>query len=71
MLIKASGTCEKCGRPFTESDKRAVEQSINLSCINKNCGTKVRYCKDCKKGNCPNCGGKLLDLFELNPNLIF
>jgi hypothetical protein len=71
MLIKATGNCEKCRRHFNDTGELIMEQSVNLTCANNKCGTKVRYCRDCKELGCPICGGRLLDQFELNPGLMF
>lgn len=71
MLLVASGECEKYGKSFRENYKAITEQEITLECANKDCKTTIRYCRECKKTGCPNCGGRLLDQFEKHPGMMF
>lgn len=53
MLIRSSGSCDKCGSknlPFTQ-------QEASVTC--KKCGEKFNICHNCKPKGCLKCGGKL------------
>ena len=59
MLIQASAKkCESCGREY----KRFTEQEMSRYC--ERCGKEVYYCDRCVSKGCPNCGGKLVDVWE-------
>ena len=65
MLIIEKGNCSKCNSAFGSMD---TVQSTNVEC--SNCRKKIKVCQNCKKKGC-GCGGKLLDAWDKNPNIMF
>lgn len=65
MLIKAKGRCQNCNTEFGPHD---VMQSVNVKC--DNCGLSFKFCKSCKEKGC-NCGGKLEDVWDKNPDIMY
>jgi|LakMenE18May11ns_1017448.scaffolds.fasta_scaffold9895208_2 hypothetical protein len=64
FLIKQNGKCTKCDTDFGPVD---TAQSTNVSCAK--CRKSVIVCRKCKENGC-QCGGKLLDAWDLMPNHI-
>ena len=60
MLVWPSGSkkCERCGKEY----KRMTEQEMSSHCVK--CGKEVYYCDECIKKGCPDCGGKLVDVWK-------
>ena len=59
MLIQARDRkCEKCGKNYN----RFTEQEMSRHCVK--CGKEVYYCDDCVKYCCPDCGGKLVNVWD-------
>lgn len=65
MLIAAKGNCSKCGSAFGPLD---TLQSTNVKC--SKCKVKIVVCKSCKNTGC-KCGGRLLDPWDKDPNIMF
>lgn len=65
MLIKRNGNCEKCGKEYGPIE---TVQSTTLIC--SKCKKKVTRCSSCKQKGC-ECGGKLLDPWDINPNIMY
>ena len=64
MLIKASGSCQKCGVEFSGHD---TIQSVYVEC--NRCGNVKTLCRRCKSEGC-DCGGEYKDDFDKNPGLM-
>jgi hypothetical protein len=65
FISQQTGNCENCNSKFGHLDSL---QSTNLIC--SKCKEKVIFCKSCKNKGC-KCGGKLLDPWDINPDVIF
>ena len=65
MLIIQKGNCKKCGSEF---GSLATVQSTNVEC--SKCKKEVIVCHNCKEKGC-ECGGKLLDAWDKNPEMMF
>jgi predicted nucleic acid-binding Zn-ribbon protein len=50
--------CERCGKKYS----RFTEQEMESYCVK--CGKRVYYCDDCIKKGCPDCGGKLVNVWD-------
>ena len=60
MLVREFGNCENCGGDL---GLNATIQSTHVTC--KNCGHEFKACEQCKGAGCPQCGGDLLDAWEI------
>ena len=58
VLSFRSKKCESCGKEYN----RLTEQEMSSHCVN--CGKVVYYCNECIKKGCPNCGGKLVNIWD-------
>lgn len=65
MLIIQKGNCAKCGSGYGPMD---TLQSTNVEC--SKCKKIVTVCHSCKKKGC-DCGGKLFDAWDKNPDIMF
>ena len=65
MLIKQFGKCQNCGCDFGDHE---TIQSTNVEC--NRCKKKKTLCRNCKSNGC-DCGGKYLDAWDKNPNMMF
>jgi len=65
MLINQNGNCSKCSSVFGPMD---TVQSTNVEC--SKCKKKITICKSCKNRGC-DCGGKFLDAWDKNPEIMF
>lgn len=65
MLIKQQGNCEKCGSEFGPLE---TAQSTHVHCLN--CKREFTICESCKNEDCEDCGGRLVNVWDTNPNLL-
>lgn len=63
-LTEESKKCEKCGKDY----QRVVLQDMSRHCVN--CGKTVYFCNECVKFGCPECGGRLIDVWTYHRDIL-
>ncbi|MDI9644268.1 MAG: hypothetical protein QFX35_03490 [Candidatus Verstraetearchaeota archaeon] len=63
-MFKTTAVCEVCGKELVGQDCLPVVQSMCTDC-----GAQFNACPRCRRGGCPSCGGKVIEVWKFRINL--